>query len=53
MLDRHAAVEPVDLPTFFGQDPELALVHADPVAWSDAHPCDCDGLCLCDDQAGE
>ncbi len=53
MLDRHGQIEPVDLPTFFGQDPELAMIRADPVAWALAHPCECEDLCTCDDREGE
>jgi hypothetical protein len=33
-------------------DPGLALVTADLDAWLDAHPCDCDALCACDDEKG-
>ncbi len=47
--NRHGDLGPVDLPTFLGADPDLALVTADPVAWSLAHPCDCEGRCECED----
>lgn len=33
---------------FLGPDPELALVHADMDAWLEAHPCDCDAKCTCE-----
>lgn len=38
----------VDLAVFLGDDPDLAMVTADPVAWMAAHPCECEGLCVCD-----
>jgi hypothetical protein len=33
-------------------DPELGLVHADPHAWSLAHPCSCEALCTCEPEGG-
>lgn len=36
-------------PVFFGPDPALALVHADMGAWREAHPCDCEALCVCEE----
>jgi hypothetical protein len=45
----HGAASEVDAAVFFGTDAALALVTADPVAWSLAHPCDCEALCTCDD----
>lgn len=41
------------LPVFLGDDPDLALVHADMSAWADAHPCRCtddDGVCRCEEE---
>lgn len=38
--------------TTYDDDPALALVTADMDAWSDAHPCECAGLCTCE-EAGE
>jgi hypothetical protein len=32
----------VDPGTFFGKDPDLALIHADMSAWVAAHPCQCE-----------
>lgn len=35
---------------WLGDDPDLALVHADMGAWLDARPeCKCPALCVCDD----
>ena len=31
----------------------MALVTADLAAWEAAHPCECEGLCECDDGASE
>ncbi len=31
-------------------DPDLHMVTADPAAYDQAHPCDCDGLCECENQ---
>jgi len=47
---RHGAATPVDLTTWLGDDPHLALVTADMSEWLAAHPCNCDGLCECDDE---
>lgn len=33
---------------FFSDDPDLANIVSDPVAWSKAHPCNCEALCTCD-----
>jgi hypothetical protein len=48
---RHGAPSEVDPAVFLGDDPALALVTADQFAWSLAHPCDCEALCTCDDEA--
>jgi hypothetical protein len=29
-------------------DPELALAWADMAAWHEAHPCECEALCECE-----
>lgn len=42
---------PVDV--WLGDDPELALVHADMAAWHEAHPCECQALCECEDDGDE
>lgn len=31
-------------------DPELALATAPLDAWRDAHPCDCEALCTCEEE---
>ncbi len=31
-------------------DPDLHMVNADPGAYDRAHPCDCEGTCLCDQE---
>ncbi len=31
-------------------DPDLHMVNADPVVYDQAHPCECEGLCECDNQ---
>lgn len=41
--------EEFPLEVWLGDDPELALVHADMDAWMDAHPCECESLCECED----
>lgn len=46
--------EPADefpLDVWLGLDPELALVHADMGEWMDAHPCDCEAMCECEEDA--
>jgi hypothetical protein len=47
---RHGGPAPIDLTTWLGDDPHLALVNADMSAWLAAHPCDCEDLCRCDEQ---
>lgn len=50
MTERHGQpVAGVDLEVWLGDDPALALVHADMHAWSLAHPCECEALCTCDE----
>ena len=43
----HGASLGIDMSVWLGDDPELALVHADPSAWEEAHPCECEALCEC------
>ncbi len=51
VLSKHGAPDPVvPLDVFLSDDPELALVHADMHAWSEAHPCDCHALCVCEEE---
>jgi hypothetical protein len=38
---------PVDV--FLSDDPDLAMVTADMDAYLDAHPCDCEALCECEE----
>jgi len=49
----HGDVTGIDIATWLGHDPALALVTADLAAWEAAHPCECEGLCECDDGASE
>jgi len=50
-VTRHAP-PPVEPPpdVWLSDDPDLALVHADPITWALAHPCDCEALCECGDE---
>jgi hypothetical protein len=43
----------VDEQTFLGDDPALALVTANMHAWLEAHPCDCEALCVCDEEPAD
>jgi hypothetical protein len=45
---RHGDPQGVNVTVWLGDDPELGLVWADMDAWAEAHPCDCEGLCVCD-----
>jgi hypothetical protein len=51
---RHGVLE-IEFPlaVWVGDDPDLALVHADMAAWAEAHPCDCHALCRCKEKEGE
>lgn len=49
MAEGHGSVPGVDLAVWLGDDPDLAMVNADLVAWSAAHPCECEALCTCDE----
>ncbi len=51
LVSNHGDPAPVDLSVFLGPDPELALVTADMGVWAEAHPCDCEALCVCDEVA--
>ena len=48
--ERHGGPRPIDVTTWLGDDPHLALVTADMGEWVAAHPCDCEALCSCDEQ---
>jgi hypothetical protein len=47
----HGSSRGVDETTWLGDDPALALVTGDLDAWLAAHPCTCEGLCVCDGDA--
>jgi hypothetical protein len=49
---RHGATSGVDPAVWLTDDPDLALVQADMGAWAAAHDafCECDGVCVCDDE---
>ena len=51
--ERHGAPRPIDLTTWLGDDPHLALVTADMSEWLAAHPCECEALCRCDERDPE
>ncbi len=50
---RHGDPAPADtldaLAVLDSHDADLALVVADMDTWADAHPCDCDAMCECDE----
>ena len=48
-MTRHGATIPVPPEACLADDPELWLVNADLVVWGLAHPCECDGVCECED----
>ena len=48
-LRRQGDNEPPPLEAIAADDPDLWLVTADPVAWSEAHDCTCDAGCECED----
>ena len=48
-MSKHGETPGLDVAVWLGPDPELALVHADMAAWSEAHPCECEALCECDE----
>jgi hypothetical protein len=48
-LRRHGDGPPAPMESLLWDDPELGLVHADPHAWMEAHPCDCEALCTCEE----
>jgi hypothetical protein len=39
---------PLPLDALLDDDPDLWLTAADMRAWSEAHPCECEALCICD-----
>ena len=43
---------PFPLDVWLGDDPDVALVVADMDVWADAHPCDCEALCECEETRG-
>ena len=43
----HGQPRPVPLDALLADDPELWLATADMGTWLDAHPCECEGLCVC------
>lgn len=47
---RHGQPAP-DMPAdvFLSDDPDLAMVEADMAAWHEAHPCECEAMCVCDE----
>lgn len=48
---RHGDPAPeTPLDVFLSDDPDLAMVNADMDAYLDAHPCDCEALCVCDEE---
>ena len=51
MADHHGDPVGVDQDAFLGDDPALALAGADMDVWLAAHPCDCETLCECEQEA--
>jgi len=47
----HGHPSPVPIDALLADDPDLWLVTADVRAWSEAHACECEGLCECDEAA--
>jgi len=51
-MRRHGQPDsPVPVDVFLSDDPDLAMVFADMDAWMDAHPCECEALCVCDSES--
>lgn len=48
-MNRHGAALPVPVEALLSPDPDLWLVTADMRAWLEAHPCECEALCECED----
>lgn len=46
---RHGQGTPLPFEALLDPDPELQLVTGDMHAWSEAHPCECEAMCECDD----
>ena len=47
----HGQSAPVPIDALLDDDPDLWLATADMRTWSDAHPCECEALCECDQAA--
>jgi hypothetical protein len=47
----HGRPSPVPIDALLHNDPELWLAAADMRAWSEAHPCECEALCECNEPA--
>jgi hypothetical protein len=45
----HGRTYPLTVYDLTALDADLRLAWADASAWDDAHPCDCDALCVCED----
>jgi hypothetical protein len=45
----HGRSYPLTYDDLTAPDVDLRLAWADASAWADAHPCDCDALCVCED----
>lgn len=42
--------KPPPVTAMLEEDPDMWLVTADMRAWSEAHPCNCEAICKCDEQ---
>ncbi len=40
---------PPEFEALLSDDPDLWLITADMQAWSEAHPCECEALCECEE----
>lgn len=47
----HGRAGPVPIDALLADDPDVWLAVADMRAWSEAHPCECEALCKCDQAA--
>jgi hypothetical protein len=47
----HGRAAPVPIDALLADDPDMWLAAADMRAWSEAHPCECEALCECDQAA--
>jgi hypothetical protein len=50
-LDNHGSGIVAPIESLLWDDPELALVYADPHVYMLAHPCNCEALCTCDSKS--